>query len=151
MESSSIPSSKPVTGRTSTPWLNKSRRLSNCSFVQAAHSAFGVSSAVQCLSIKDFNVQRSTPNAQRPIQPVRVGRWTLNVERWALVFFSGRVKGAWWPSRSSKPSPVSNGRGRFDSYPLRAFWSCSRPAVSGRRCPWRHNAVTTIEIAEERR
>jgi hypothetical protein len=33
-----------------------------------------------------------------------------------------RVKGAWWPSRSSKPSsPRSAGRGRFDSYPLRLF------------------------------
>jgi hypothetical protein len=33
-----------------------------------------------------------------------------------------RVKGAWWPSRSSKPSSSrSAGRGRFDSYPLRLF------------------------------
>src|SRR5436190_23352108 len=30
-----------------------------------------------------------------------------------------RVKGAWWPSRSSKPSSLSNWRDRFDSYPLR--------------------------------
>src|SRR5205814_7805672 len=31
-----------------------------------------------------------------------------------------RVKGAWWPSRSSKPlSSRLTGRGRFDSYPLR--------------------------------
>src|SRR5690242_15693654 len=35
--------------------------------------------------------------------------------------FFRRVKGAWWPSRSSKPLSVrySPGRGRFDSYPLR--------------------------------
>ena len=33
-----------------------------------------------------------------------------------------RVKGAWGPSRSSKPlSSRSAGRGRFDSYPLRLF------------------------------
>src|SRR5205823_4692437 len=32
-----------------------------------------------------------------------------------------RVKGAWWPSRSSKPLSVRQppDRGRFDSYPLR--------------------------------
>jgi hypothetical protein len=30
-----------------------------------------------------------------------------------------RVKGAWWPSRSSKPSSPCKWRGRFDSYPLR--------------------------------
>src|SRR6266542_1420020 len=30
-----------------------------------------------------------------------------------------RVKGAWWPSRSSKPSSPRKWRGRFDSYPLR--------------------------------
>jgi hypothetical protein len=31
-----------------------------------------------------------------------------------------RVKGAWWPPRSSKPlSARSTGRGMFDSYPLR--------------------------------
>jgi four helix bundle protein len=32
-----------------------------------------------------------------------------------------RVKGAWWPSRSSKPSSSCKWRGRFDSYPLRLF------------------------------
>src|SRR5260370_31033628 len=32
-----------------------------------------------------------------------------------------RVKGAWWPSRSSKPLSIRQppDRGRFDSYPLR--------------------------------
>ena len=34
-----------------------------------------------------------------------------------------RVKGAWWPSRSSKPSSPRKWRGRFDSYPLRHFIS----------------------------
>ena len=50
----------------------------------------------------------------------RVGRWTLSVRRWAFSA-SWRVKGAWWPSRSSKPLLVRQppGRGRFDSYPLR--------------------------------
>ena len=36
-------------------------------------------------------------------------------------FVIWRVKGAWWPSRSSKPlSSRLTGRGRFDSYPLRS-------------------------------
>ena len=35
-----------------------------------------------------------------------------------------RVMGAWWPSRSSKPLSVRfTGRGKFDSYPLRQFFS----------------------------
>ena len=52
----------------------------------------------------------------------RVGPWLLSVERWTFSFFR-RVKGAWWPSRSSKPLLVRQppGRGRFDSYPLRLF------------------------------
>src|SRR4029077_5745165 len=46
----------------------------------------------------------------------------FNAERrTAFSFALGRVKGAWWPSRSSKPSLAGNGRDRFDSYPLRHF------------------------------
>ena len=63
-----------------------------------------------------FNAQRSTLNTQRPIQGLK--HWALDVERWEFSF-SRRVKGAWWPSRSSKPSLTGNGQGRFDSYPLR--------------------------------
>ena len=44
-----------------------------------------------------------------------VGRWAFSI--------SGRVKGAWWPSRSSKPSSLRKWRGRFDSYPLRLDFS----------------------------
>jgi hypothetical protein len=51
-----------------------------------------------------------------------------------------RVKGAWWPSRSSKPpSSRSAGRGRFDSYPLRRFIfdfsiaDCRLPVVTALR------------------
>ena len=36
-----------------------------------------------------------------------------------------RVKGAWWPSRSSKSPSALTGRGRFDSYPLRPSPSSS--------------------------
>jgi hypothetical protein len=40
------------------------------------------------------------------------------------------VKGAWWPSRSSKPSSPRKWRGRFDSYPLRLSISISDFAVA---------------------
>ena len=45
--------------------------------------------------------------------------------------YSGRVKGAWWPSRSSKSPSVPNDRGRFDSYPLRL--ECLRKAGTQER------------------
>jgi hypothetical protein len=133
MESYSIPSSNRVIGRFSTPWLSRSRALNRRT---TRSSVFGVrprtsganeSSVVGWTRYREpatrisINAQRSTLNAQRSTAPV--GRWTLNaspartVGRWALS--SGRVKGAWWPSRSSKPSSTGNGRDRFDSYPLR--------------------------------
>jgi hypothetical protein len=67
-----------------------------------------------------FNAQRSTFNAQRSI--LIVGRWALGVESWAFSPIR-RVRGAWWPSRSSKPLliPHTRDQGRFDSYPLRLF------------------------------
>jgi hypothetical protein len=89
------------------------------------------------------NAQRPTLNPQRSI--LRVGRWTLDVERW--TFSSScfrRVKGAWWPSRSSKPSLVGNGRDRFDSYPLRHFMFvvaaplCRGVCAHGDTAPWLH-------------
>jgi hypothetical protein len=124
-----IPNSTPATGRTSTTSSRRSRRLNSTTPLGEAISL----TAVTELSIrKVFNAQRSTPmnreqafNAQRSIQTV--GRWTLDacsrfigVGRLTFSFY-GRVKGAWWPSRSSKPSSPSKRRGRFDSYPLRSF------------------------------
>jgi hypothetical protein len=177
MGSSSIPSSNPVTGRISMPSSSKSRRLSSC-FVRhrvvapsclfhwvfdVINQVFGLTESAKPRTLRFVNVQRSTIaspartrtnaqrsmlNAQRSMGPVE--RCTLNVERWTLLPFR-RVKGAWWPSRSSKPSSVGNGRGRFDSYPLRVFLCCSRPALSGRQWARRQSAVTTVEISEDRR
>src|SRR5207249_7802134 len=81
--------------------------------------ALGLTNATLAWTLRFFNVQRSTLNAQRSIQII--GRWMLDVGRWTFSS-SWRVKGAWWPSRSSKP-PSSRlaGRDRFDSYPLRSF------------------------------
>ena len=109
MANCSIPSSTPAIGRISTPWSRRSRKQ---------NSAAGIPlQAIAPWPLGFFNAQRSTLNTQYSIQTV--GRWMLGVERWA--FFSWRVKGAWWSSRSSKPLsvPHTRGRGRFDSYPLR--------------------------------
>jgi hypothetical protein len=158
MGNCSIPSSNPVTGRISTPSSNRSKQLNSSvpkvwsftSLVLLRRSAFSVK--CQCGSDRSTfdlpfalapvnggassgepvadGVAGAPPsipaNVQRSIRSV--GRWTLNVVRWALFLSSRRVKGAWWPSRSSKPSSVSNGRGRFDSYPLRlCVASASQP------------------------
>src|SRR5438067_756848 len=109
MASSSIPSSNPVSGRSSMPSLRKLRRSSSREF----------RSEVRHETSKSFHVQRSTLNVQRSTKRVPLGRWALSIGHWVLFYGFRRVKGAWWPSRSSKPSSVGNGRGRFDSYPLR--------------------------------
>ena len=72
-------------------------------------------------------------------------RWTFDVGRWVLCA-SRRVKGAWWPSRSSKPSSSRKWRGRFDSYPLRPSFcsSCSRFAVRNVRVAHRATATTAV-------
>jgi hypothetical protein len=111
-----IPNSTLAIGQTSTPWSRQSRRQNSAS--ASFFAALSLTKTVRPRTLSFFNVQRSTLNAQRSIQTV--GRWMLDVERWTLLLF-GRVKGAWWSSRSSKPLSVPHirDRGRFDSYPLR--------------------------------
>ncbi len=125
MTNCSIPNSTPATGRISTL---SSRRLKKGNNACASfREAFSRTKAIGSWALRSFNAQRSTPNAQHSIQ--KVGRWKLDacsrfigVERWTFSS-SGRVKGAWWPSRSSKPSSPRKWRGRFDSYPLRLDFS----------------------------
>ena len=126
MVNCSIPNSILANGRTPT---RSSRRLKKGNNACASfREAFSRAKAIGSWALRSFNAQRSTPNAQRSIQ--RVGRWKLDVERWTFSS-SGRVKGAWWPSRSSKP-PSSRlaGRDRFDSYPLRHLISDHHPERS---------------------
>ena len=113
MANSSIPNSIPATGRISTPSSRRSKRGSSGVPQRAAFRLRRIASPWEPQS---FNVQRPTLNAQRSIQIV--GRWKLDVGRWTFSCHR-RVKGAWWPSRSSKPSSPRKWRGRFDSYPLR--------------------------------
>src|SRR5215472_8265357 len=114
MGNCSIPNSILESGRISTRSLTQLKKLNNPA---AAFDAFRLTEVTGCNLSRPFNAQRPTPNAQCSVQ--KLGRWLFDVGGWKFSF-SGRVKGAWWPSRSSKP-PSSRlaGRGRFDSYPLR--------------------------------
>ena len=121
MANCSIPNSTPATGRTSTTSSRRSRRLNSTTPPGEAISL----TAVTDLSIrKVFNAQRSTQTAgrctpcSRRLSELDACSRFIGVGRWTFSFY-GRVKGAWWPSRSSKPSSPCKRRGRFDSYPLR--------------------------------
>jgi hypothetical protein len=110
MAKCSIPNSSPANGRISTRSLGRSKRRNN----QRTASIRVIS---RCCS-----VQKRRHGAARQSALHARESWTLDVGRW--VFFPiRRVKGAWWPSRSSKPSSLRKWRGRFDSYPLRHFVS----------------------------
>jgi hypothetical protein len=146
MANCSIPNSTRATGRISTPssrrsrssskrasvsfasvgrWeagchVERSRDIANCLPISARDSStsLGMTKTIGSTTQGAFNAPRSTLNAQRSV--LTVGRWMLVAGRWTFSF-SRRVKGAWWPSRSSKPSSPRKWRGRFDSYPLRHF------------------------------
>jgi hypothetical protein len=131
-----IPNSTPATGRTSTTSSRRSKRLNSASssFLEASR----LPKAIGPWTLRFLNAQRLTLNAQHSIH--RIERSTLGVGRWTFFSFR-RVKGARWPSRSSKPSSPRKWRGRFDSYPLREFESVpvavslceTRASPTGRR------------------
>ena len=118
MANCSIPNSSPATGRTSTRSLRRSRKQNRqpLSFVSGSrHLAFSVQKRRQAAAFQSVLSAR------------KIRHWMLDVERWEFSAL-GRVKGAWWPSRSSKPSSPRKWRGRFDSYPLRLFiFDCRLP------------------------
>ncbi len=99
MANSSIPNSIPANGRISTPSSRRSakRAEENESGKQESRKRFSGSHSLVLSSLSCF------PAFLIQFLPIR------------------RVKGAWWPSRSSKSPSVLTGRGRFDSYPLRLF------------------------------
>ena len=144
MANCSIPNSSPASGRISTRSLRRSRKQN--------------SQPITCTSVNrgwwlDVRKRRQvrlvesvlwrTDAVQSALHAPKIRRRTSNslprfsfyvVERWEFSSIR-RVKGAWWPSRSSKPSSLRKWRGRFDSYPLREFESspCSRFAVRNAR------------------
>jgi hypothetical protein len=133
MANCSIPNSIPANGRISTRSSRRSRKASK----RARFSARLIS-----------NWPKQTSNAEHRTSKLesrthlKVPHWMLDVGRSTFSSLR-RVKGAWWPSRSSKPSSSRKWRGRFDSYPLRASFcsSCSRFAV--RNVPVAHRATAT--------
>ena len=129
MANCSIPNLSPASGRISTRSLRRSRKQNSqpgASFSVIRRSAFSLqerrqvrhvesvlwrTAALQC-ALRPRKIQSAIPNRQSAIR---------------------RVNGAWWPSRSSKPSSPRKWRGRFDSYPLRQIiFDCRLPIVD---CP----------------
>ena len=111
MENCSIPNSNPATGRTSTPSSPQLKKLSK-------RPAY----------LSSDSVRRWMLATTEPVHGeggLDVGHLPRRNRAKAGSMFSSprRVKGAWWPSRSSKPLlvPRTRDRGRFDSYPLRQF------------------------------
>ena len=123
MANCSIPNSSPASGRISTRSLRRSRKqnsqpLASVSVIR--RSAFSLQKRRQAAAL------------QSVFRAPEIRRWTLDVRRWVFSAIR-RVKGAWWPSRSSKPSSPRKWRGRFDSYPLRQIiFDCRLPIVD---CP----------------
>jgi hypothetical protein len=160
MKNFSIPNSTPATGRTSTQSSTRLRSSNNraafpfsvirrsildaCSGFVAKFSASAVRSWVRWSAKRrirrgelDATFEQSTANDERREQNPR------SHEHWMFAFsFAGRVKGAWWPSRSSKPPLPRKRRGRFDSYPLRiptlVVPSQSRRRGRSRWISWRY-------------
>ena len=135
MANCSIPNSTPATGRTSTTSSRQSKKLNSDGRFCACVIRYSTSVVEK---------RRQAVALQMALRARKIRRWTLDVQRWTFSSF-WRVKGAWWPSRSSKPSSSRlAGRGRFDSYPLRSFpvvplavWLCeTRASPTGRRLQW---------------
>ena len=118
MANCSIPNSSPASGRISTRSLRRSRKQNSqprASVSVIRRSAFSLQERRQAAAL------------QSVFRAPEIRRWTLDVRRWVFSAIR-RVKGAWWPSRSSKPSSPRKWRGRFDSYPLRLIiFDCRLP------------------------
>ncbi len=115
MANCSIPNSTPATGRTSTTWSRRSKKQNSParSLLDVCWQLIGVGRGSS-----DVQKRRRAAALQGAPRAQKIPRCTLGVQRSAFSFL-WRVKGAWWPSRSSKPSSPRKWRGRFDSYPLR--------------------------------
>jgi hypothetical protein len=101
MANCSIPNSSPASGRISTRSLRRSRKQNSQS-----------RASVSVIRRSVFRLQ-----GRRQVRHLESVRWRT------AAFAIRRVKGAWWPSRSSKPSSPRKWQGRFDSYPLRPIFS----------------------------
>jgi hypothetical protein len=115
MANCSIPNSSPASGRISTRSLRRSRKQNSqprASVSVIRCSAFRLQGRRQVPQRE--SVRWRTPALQSALR-ARIIQSAIGNRQSAIR----RVKGAWWPSRSSKPSSPRKWRGRFDSYPLR--------------------------------
>jgi hypothetical protein len=109
MANCSIPNSSPANGRTLTRSSRLSKKLNK-------RASFQCPLVTRCAS--HFEKRRHAAALQSALRARKLRRWMFDVGCSTFSSF-WRVKGAWWPSRSSKPSSSCKWRGRFDSYPLR--------------------------------
>jgi hypothetical protein len=115
MANCSIPNSSPASGRISTRSLRRSRKQNSqprASVSVIRRSVFRLQGRRQVRHLESVRWRTGafqSETAARKIQSAIPNRQSA----------IRRVKGAWWPSRSSKPSSPRKWRGRFDSYPLR--------------------------------
>ena len=112
MAKRSIPSWTPANGRISTPSLGRSRK-------QKAEDFSGKQESRKQTQGPNFCRLRGLASYSRvSVDPCQLSPSCVRAFLSDSLFFR-RVKGAWWPSRSSKSPSVLTDRGRFDSYPLR--------------------------------
>jgi hypothetical protein len=129
MANCSIPNSSPASGRISTRSLRRSRKQNSqprasVSVIRRSASRLQERRRVRHLeSVRWQTAAFKSRTAARKIQSAICNRQSA----------IRRVKGAWWPSRSSKPSSPRKWRGRFDSYPLRQIIFDSRLPIAD--CP----------------
>ncbi len=107
MANRSTPNSKPANGRTSTKSLGKSKR-------PKPEDCLGKQAVTQPKARPGFQSRNGEEPRLVPLISFSCFPAFLRDFR-----FSRRVKGAWWPSRSSKSPSTRKSRGRFDSYPFR--------------------------------
>ncbi len=138
MENCSIPNLSPASGRISTRSLRRSRKQNSqprASVSVIRRFAFSLQKRRQVRHVES-ELWRT-----EAVQSVRCARKIQSVihNRQSAI---RRVKGAWWSSRSSKPSLPRKWRGRFDSYPLRQIiFDCRLPIVD---CPGAVQVIFSI-------
>ena len=144
MANCSIPNSSPASGRISTRSLRRSRKQNSqprASVSVIRRSAFRLQGRRQVRHLESVRWQTAafkSGTAARKIQSAIPNRQSA----------IRRVKGAWWPSRSSKPSSPRKWRGRFDSYPLRLFIFDFRLPIADRHVATALRAVQESEGGE---
>jgi hypothetical protein len=117
MANRSIPSWIPANGRISMRSLRKSRRCAaeSADFFRRNQSGRNAAAGEAGLSKQESRNEKALRIAASLLSFSCLPAFVIQPSE------SRRVKGAWWPSRSSKSPSVFTGRGRFDSYPLRLF------------------------------